>query len=213
MAWINTNWLFMAILLLLTRPGRDIYPLAWIMAGAWVVPCFFWAMDDLQIPVGIHPIVPALATVAICALCLRPSQNFAGLAVALGAAGLLNGCFDIQQTSLERPASDVANLIGLLPRLRRRPRPRLRRRFSPGDRMPEISGLSAGLGAEDLRRPGDSRADLTVDPVARFQKYGSRSFAFLTRRVNSYEPVAPATGVVPVRDPPPDGAADELCLT
>jgi hypothetical protein len=112
-AWINTNWLFMAILLLLMRPSKDLAPLAWIMAGTWIIPCFFWAMDDLQIPIVIHPIVPALATVAICLLCLRPPLNFALLATAVAAAGLLNGCFDIQQTSLERPASDVSNLIGL----------------------------------------------------------------------------------------------------
>jgi hypothetical protein len=112
-AWINTNWLFMAILLLLTRPAKDIYPLAWIMAGAWVVPCFFWVMDGLQIPNALHPILPGMATVALCFLCLRPSVTFEGLAIAVGAAGLLNGCFDVQQTSLERPAPDISNLIGL----------------------------------------------------------------------------------------------------
>jgi hypothetical protein len=30
----------------------------------------------------------------------------------LAGVGLLNGCFDIQQSSLERPGADVANLIG-----------------------------------------------------------------------------------------------------
>ncbi len=112
-AWINPNWLFMAILLLLMRRAKDLWPLAWIMAGAWIIPCFFWVMDDLQVPFPIHPVVPALATVAICLLCLRPSLKFAILATAIGAAGLLNGCFDIQQTSIERPPSDVSNLIGL----------------------------------------------------------------------------------------------------
>ena len=110
--WTNTNWLILALLLVLNRPARELAFSGLIMAAAWIVPCFFWTMDNLQVGFSIHPIVPGLVTAALCALCLRRSLKFAILAIALAAAGLLNGCFDIQQTSLERPEADVANLVG-----------------------------------------------------------------------------------------------------
>jgi hypothetical protein len=111
-AWINTNWLFIALLLVLTRPPRELYPFALIMAALWIVPCFFWTMDNLQVGLSIHPIFPALVTVAMCVLCRRRTLKFGALCAALAVAGLLNGCFDIQQTNLERPDADVLNLIG-----------------------------------------------------------------------------------------------------
>lgn len=111
--WINTNWLFLAILLLLARPAREIYPLALVMAAAWIVPTFFWTMDNLQIPVAIHPIVPAICTAAMCVFCVRMRAGFPLLASLVAGVGFLNGCYDVQQTSVERPAAEVVNLIGL----------------------------------------------------------------------------------------------------
>lgn len=112
-AWINTNWLFMAIVVVVLRPGRDVLRLGLVMAAGWFLPSFFWVLDGLQIPVTIHPVIPALVTVCICFLMLRRGMKFHWLAVFVAGASLLNGCYDIQQTSLERPASDSANLTGL----------------------------------------------------------------------------------------------------
>jgi len=112
-AWINTNWLFMAILLALMRPARDVLRLGLVMAAGWFLPGFFWVLDGLQIPVTIHPVIPGLVTVFICFLVLLRSEKFLWLAIPIAGASLLNGCFDIQQTSMERPASDPVNLAGL----------------------------------------------------------------------------------------------------
>ena len=112
-AWINTNWLFMAIVLALMRPAREVLTLGLIMAAGWFLPCFFWVLDGLQVPVTIHPVIPGLITILICFLLLRRVEKFLWLAVSIAGASLLNGCFDIQQTSLERPAADPANLAGL----------------------------------------------------------------------------------------------------
>ncbi len=111
-AWINPNWLLLAILLVLMRPATDLYPLALLMAAAWIVPCFFWIMDALQVPWGIHPFVPGLITAILCFVGLTRAMNFPTLGAMVVLDGLLNSCFDIQQTSLERPAADVVNLIG-----------------------------------------------------------------------------------------------------
>ena len=112
-AWINPSWLFLTIIVVLLRPVRELYPLAWIMAMAWLLPTFFWARYGVQIPVAIHPFIPALLTAAIAALCARSKPPFAALLVALAIAGLLNGCLDIQQTSIERPPPTGENLAGL----------------------------------------------------------------------------------------------------
>ena len=113
-AWINPSWLFLTLIVLLLRPARELYPLAWIMVMAWILPIFIWAADGAQIPVTLPRIIPALVTTAIAALCYcsRTRLPLSGAAVAL--AGLLNGCLDIQQTSLERPPPDGANLTGLV---------------------------------------------------------------------------------------------------
>jgi hypothetical protein len=112
-AWIDTNWLFLALIVVLTRPSGEACSLGWIMAGAWSLPCFFWTVDDLQIPFGLHPIIPALGTVAVCILSLRLMPSFRVLAWAVAGVGVINGCFDIQQTSLERPFPSLANFFGL----------------------------------------------------------------------------------------------------
>ncbi len=111
-AWINTNWLFLALLLVLIRPSRELFPLGLIMAAAWIVPCFFWIMKNLQVPFSIHPMAPGLVTAAVCLAVPRASLKFPLLAVVVAVVGLLNGCFDIQQTSLERPEADITNLLG-----------------------------------------------------------------------------------------------------
>lgn len=113
-AWINPSWLFLTLIVLLLRPARELYPLAWIMAMAWILPIFLWAKNGEQISLTLHPVVPALVTAAIAALCncSKTRLPLSGAAVAI--AGLLNGCLDIQQTTLERPAPDGLNLTGLV---------------------------------------------------------------------------------------------------
>jgi hypothetical protein len=112
-AWIDTDWLFLAILLVLCRPARELPLLAVIMFSTWFIPCFFWTMNNFQVPVPLHPALAGLVTAALCVLTLRPSLAFKSLAWSVAAAGLLNGCCDVQQSSLERPAPVVPNLIGL----------------------------------------------------------------------------------------------------
>ncbi|HEX4140230.1 MAG TPA: hypothetical protein VHY09_07765, partial [Candidatus Methylacidiphilales bacterium] len=58
------------------------------------------------------PLIPAIVTAV-----LMPVLVFAPLsaaAAALAFAGLLNGCYEIQKTTLERPPPDGANLTGLV---------------------------------------------------------------------------------------------------
>ena len=111
--WIDTNWLFTVILLSLLRPARELYPLFLIMAMAAVVPRFLWVMDNLQIPFSIHAILPGIVTALLCGLCLRRPPSLTGLGAALTVSSLLDGCYDIQQTPLERPEAAVTNLLGL----------------------------------------------------------------------------------------------------
>jgi hypothetical protein len=113
-AWINTSWLFLTLAVLLTRPARELYPLAWVMAMAWIIPIFLWAVRDAQIPLALHPIIPALVTAAIALICARWIPPFAGMIAILVVAALLNGCFEVQQTTLERPPPTPGNLTGLL---------------------------------------------------------------------------------------------------
>ena len=113
-AWINPSWLFLTLIVLLLRPARELYPLAWIMAMAWILPIFIWANNGEQIPLAMHPVVPALVTAVIAALCIWKSPHLALIAAASALAGLINGCLDIQQTTLERPTPDGSNLTGLV---------------------------------------------------------------------------------------------------
>jgi hypothetical protein len=113
-AWINLSWLFLTLIVLLLRPARELYPLAWIMVMAWILPTFIWAANGAQIPFALHPIIPALLTAVIAAWCVWKSPPFAAVAALLALAGLLNGCFEIQKTTLERPPPDGPNLTGLV---------------------------------------------------------------------------------------------------
>jgi len=112
-AWINPSWLFLILIVLLLRPARQLYPLAWIMALAWILPIFIWAHNGTQIPLPLHPLIPALLTAAIAALGLLARPSLAVLAPALACAGLLNGCYEVQKTTLERPPPIGPNLTGL----------------------------------------------------------------------------------------------------
>jgi len=112
-AWINPSWLFLTLIVLLLRPARELYPLAWIMAMAWILPIFIWAANGAQIPLPLHPLIPALLTAAIAALCAWTSPPFAIIVATLALAGLLNGCLEIQRTTLERPPPNGPNLAGL----------------------------------------------------------------------------------------------------
>jgi hypothetical protein len=112
-AWINPNWLLLVVLLALTRPAREIVPLVALLVGAWLVPCFFWNITNRQIPVTIPPAVAGVVTALLGALLLvrpPPLRMLGGLLVG---AGIFNSCFDIQQTSLERPEADIGNLLAL----------------------------------------------------------------------------------------------------
>ena len=113
-AWLNPAWLFLALIVLLLRAARELYPLAWIMAMAWILPVFIWAANGAQVPFPLHPLVTALVTAAIAALGIGLAPSFAIFASAVALAGLLNGCLEVQQTTLERPPPDGANLTGLV---------------------------------------------------------------------------------------------------
>ena len=113
-AWLNPGWLFLTLIVLLLRPARELYPLAWIMAMAWILPIFVWAANGTQVPFPLHPLVIALVTAAIAALGIWIAPRLAVFASALAFAGLLNGCLEVQQTTLERPPPDGANLTGLV---------------------------------------------------------------------------------------------------
>jgi hypothetical protein len=113
-AWINPSWLLLVLIVLLLRPAKELYPLAWIMALAWILPIFIWANNGTQIPFAIHPLIPALVTAAIAALSVLAAPPFATIASGVAIAGLLNGCLEIQRTTLERPPPSGANLTGLV---------------------------------------------------------------------------------------------------
>jgi hypothetical protein len=113
-AWTNPSWLFLTLIVLLLRPVRELYPLAWIMALAWILPIFIWAAKGAQIPFPLHPAIPALVMAAIAALGVLRPPRVPVLAAALAVAGLLNGCLEIQRTTLERPPPTGANLTGLV---------------------------------------------------------------------------------------------------
>lgn len=112
-AWINPAWLFLTIIVILIRPAGELYPLAWMMAMAWMAPIYVWAKSGVQVPFALHPVVPALVTAAIGVLLLRGRPAFPRAAVVLVVAGILHGCVEIQQTALERPPPTGANLAGL----------------------------------------------------------------------------------------------------
>ena len=113
-AWLNPAWLFLTLIVLLLRPARELYPLAWIMAMAWILPIFIWAADGAQVPFPLHPLVTALVTAAIAALGIWITPSLPVFASAVALAGLLNGCLEVQLTTLERPPPDGANLTGLV---------------------------------------------------------------------------------------------------
>ena len=113
-AWLNPGWLFLALIVLLLRPTRELYPLAWIMVMAWILPIFIWAANGVQVPFALHPLVTALITAAIAALGIWRAPSFGIFASTVALAGLLNGCLEVQQTTLERPPPDGANLTGLV---------------------------------------------------------------------------------------------------
>ncbi len=111
-AWINANWLLMCLLLLLTQFPRRALRLGLALIAGWVLPTLLWLGCDAQLPFALPAIVPGLATVAICLLTRRAGLNFAWIAGGLAAAGILDACYDIQQTTLERPAPTPGNLLG-----------------------------------------------------------------------------------------------------
>jgi hypothetical protein len=113
-AWLNPGWLFLTLIVLLLRPARELYPLAWMMAMAWILPIFIWGANGVQVPFALHPLVTALVTVAITALGIWAAPRLAAFASALAFAGLLNGCLEVQVTSLERPPPNGGNLTGLV---------------------------------------------------------------------------------------------------
>jgi hypothetical protein len=113
-AWLNPAWLFLTLIVLLLRPARELYPLAWIMAMAWLLPIFIWAADGAQIPFPLHPLEVALVTAAIAALGIWLAPSFAVFASTVAFAGLLNGCLEVQVTNLERPPPDGSDLTGLV---------------------------------------------------------------------------------------------------
>jgi hypothetical protein len=113
-AWLNPAWLFLTLIVVLLRPARELYPLAWIMVMAWIIPIFIWATNGAQVPFALHPLVIALVTAAIAALGIWLAPSFAIFASAAALAGVLNGCLEVQQTTLERPPPDGANLTGLV---------------------------------------------------------------------------------------------------
>jgi hypothetical protein len=113
-AWIRPSWLFLILIVLLLRPAKELYSLAWIMALAWILPIFIWAAKGVQIPYTLHPVFSALLTCSLAARYAWKLPSFALAAPALAFAGLLNGCLEVQQTTLERPPPDGANLTGLV---------------------------------------------------------------------------------------------------
>jgi hypothetical protein len=113
-AWLNPGWLFLTLIVLLLRPARELYPLAWIMAMAWILPIFLWAANGAQVPFALHPLITALVTAGIAALGIWLAPSLPVFASAVALAGLLNGCLEIQVTTLERPPPDGANLTGLM---------------------------------------------------------------------------------------------------
>jgi hypothetical protein len=113
-AWLSPSWLFLTLIVLLLRPARELYPLAWIMAMAWIFPIFLWAADGAQVLFSLHPLESALVTAAIAALGIWRAPSFGIFASAVALAGVLNGCLEVQRTTLERPPPDGANLTGLV---------------------------------------------------------------------------------------------------
>ena len=112
-AWINPNWILIMLLLsLVNRPGKVVLPVL-AMTGGWILLCFFCSTVSIPIPAELAELLLALVTALLAALAAKRPGNWPLLSGIACCAGLLNGCYDLQQIRTTTAISGLPALIGL----------------------------------------------------------------------------------------------------
>ena len=112
-AWINSNWLLIGVILLVTyRPPRVIIPLA-IMAGCWIAVCVVYAACRFKVAWMFPELFPAVLTTGIGLLAAVRPRKWTGIVLLACGAALLNACDDLQQVQWTPENQAGAALVGL----------------------------------------------------------------------------------------------------
>jgi hypothetical protein len=112
-AWVNCNWLFICIVLLLMQMGKRVLVLVGSMIVCWIFLCLLWVVSDYRFPFQISEIVLSIPTVLLCWVTVRHPGKVVWLTLITLIAGLLNGCYDMQQIPLKNPDQAAFALLGL----------------------------------------------------------------------------------------------------
>jgi len=112
-AWVNDNWLFICVVLLLMQMGKRVVILILSMMVCWILLCLLWAAANYKFPWQIPEIVLGLPTVLLCWITIKHPEKMVWLTLITLAAGILNACYDIQQIPLANGDKAVPALIGL----------------------------------------------------------------------------------------------------
>jgi hypothetical protein len=106
-AWINTNWLFLATILLLVRKPAQAVPVLATMAAGWIAVCLLATEARLQVPWSIPEWLLGVATALVGALAAWRPDRWRWIVSAAGGAALLNACHDVPHVRL-LPAETAA---------------------------------------------------------------------------------------------------------
>jgi hypothetical protein len=112
-AWINYNWLFICVILLLMQMPKRVVILVVSMIVCWILLCLLWVFADYKFPWKIPEIVLGIPTVLLCVVTVKYPDRMVGLTLITLAAGILNACYDIQQIPLANLEKAIPALIGL----------------------------------------------------------------------------------------------------
>jgi len=112
-AWINYNWLFICVVLLLMQMPKRIVLLIVTMMACWIFLCLLWVSANYKFPYHIPELALALPTVLLCWITIRHPEKYVWLTLVTLAAGMLNACYDLQQIPLSNLDKATPALIGL----------------------------------------------------------------------------------------------------
>jgi hypothetical protein len=112
-AWINSNWIFIGLILLLVLKSSKAASVLAIMTLGWIVLGLLDLVGDIKIPWPVPGFVLALPTALLGVMAAKFPAKRLWLVIIAGGAGLLNALNDLQQIRWTAEDQTILAFTGL----------------------------------------------------------------------------------------------------